>query len=192
MSQNGKIYFNATGREQLCYSRIRAWSIATALTRHMPPPAGPQSCSACGREWMVAGWWSGDPRPLPASGGGRWGNSACAAGETWSRTPSQFYADPLGGASRGGEAGEPRKQRPPSGKTEKTYSGGMPPVPHPDPVEPTPQPAASLDALIAAVKDLATPDFDRFKAWFRGYYGASLGARYQSRNPGGRPPRRAP
>jgi hypothetical protein len=35
-----------------------------------------------------------------------------------------------------------------------------------------PPPHASLEALIAAVKDLTTPDFERFKAWFRGYCGA--------------------
>ena len=45
-------------------------------------------------------------------------------------------------------------------------------VTHPDPVEPAPQSPASLKALIAAVKDLATPDFEEFKAWFRGYCGA--------------------
>jgi hypothetical protein len=46
------------------------------------------------------------------------------------------------------------------------------PVSHHDPVEPTLPSPASLEALIAAVKDLATPDFERFKAWFRGYCGA--------------------
>jgi hypothetical protein len=38
--------------------------------------------------------------------------------------------------------------------------------------EQPPQSGADLEAVVAAVKLLSTQDFDRFKAWFRGYCGA--------------------
>jgi hypothetical protein len=89
MSQNGKIYFNATARKQPCYSRIRAWSNATRLAnracaaRRLPPAAG--HCRP--------GWWMIKTPGRPQ--GWSWGLLACRAGETPPRICPRFYADPL-------------------------------------------------------------------------------------------------